>query len=279
MTIPLLFDTLCLSKREKVFSPNPKQKSQVKEQGYESYTKADLSSPAAQEHLASVINDTKHGGFMRVHALQTKTGHGEISDYTFCKGINYDNAVKKSLKILEKLENDPTFNVRVIRGTYQNQAGIENPTGRKSKDFPLPVTVSKTYMQGDIALSDAFASIRKSLTAPERPTKEYNKLGNGVYADDTGTMFFRDLRLVSKRIIQHGDWPFSASGEVVAIADTIKRVMPIGNYRMFRLDADYDSITMGGIEIEQESVNPVSETEGFVKKILELARVLDLDPA
>jgi len=239
------------------------------------YTKADLLNPANAEKLADVINDSKHGGFMRVHALQTKTGHGEISDYTFCKGISYENAVKTSLKILEKLEADPTFNVRVVRGTYQNDAGIENPTGRKSKDFPLAVTVSKTYMQGDSALKDAFTSIRKSLTAPEKPTKEYTKVGNGVYEDETGNMFFRDLRLVSKRVIQHGSYPFSSSGEVVAIADAIKRVMPVGNYRMFRLDADYDSISMGGIEIEQESA-PVEtkELEAFVKTIQQFAKEL-----
>ena len=245
------------------------------------FTKTELLDPAKASILAAVINDTKHGGFMTVHSLQTKTGHGEISDYTFCKGISYENAVKQSLAILNKLEADPTFNVRVVRGTYQNDMGIENPTGRKSKDFPFQVTVSKTYMQGDAALSDAFAKIRKSLTSPAAPTKEYTKVGNGVYEDEIGTMYFRDLRLVSKRIIQHGAYPFSASGEVVAIADAIERVMPKGNYRQFRLDADYDSISMGGIEIEQEtapveSVESVEskEMESFVKTIQRLAKEL-----
>lgn len=239
------------------------------------YTKADLMNPAAQQHLAAVINDTKHGGFMQVHRLRTKTGHGEESDYCFCKGISYENAVATSLKILAKLEADPTFNIRVTRGTWQNADGMENPTGKKSQHFPIPKTVSKTYMQGDAALLEAFDKIRKSLTSPAAPTKEYTKLGNGVYADETGTMFFRDLRLVSKRVIQHGAYPFSASGEVVAIADAIKRVMPVGNYRMFRLDADYDSISMGGIEIEQESA-PVEakELEAFVNTIQRFAKEL-----
>ena len=238
------------------------------------FTKMELMDHAKASILASVINDTKHGGFMTVHALQTKTGHGEISDFTFCKGISYANALATSLKILARLENDPTFSIRVTRGTWQNDIGHESPTGRKSKDFPRPVTVSQTYMVGDTALSDAFASIFKTLTAPAAPTKEYTKVGNGVYQDEQGAMFFRDLRLVSKRIIQHGDYPFSASGEIVAIADAIKRIMPIGNYRQFRLDADYDSISMGGIELEQETAEPNKELDTFVKKILSLTKEL-----
>lgn len=238
------------------------------------FTKSELLDPAKASILAAVINDTKHGGFMTVHALVPKTGFGEISDYTFCKGISYENAIKTSLKILAKLENDPTFNVLVTRGTWQDGQGNESPTGRRSAAFDKPVTVSKTYMAGDASLLEAFAKIRKSLTAPEAPTKVYVSLGNGVYEDENKTMFFRDLRLVSKRIIQHGKYPFSASGEIVAIADTIKKVMPIGNYRQFRLDQEYNSISMGGIELEQETPEPVKELEAFVKKIQTFAKEL-----
>jgi hypothetical protein len=91
-------------------------------------------------------------------------------------------------------------------------------------------------------------------------------------------MFFRDLRLVSKRVIQHGDYPFSSSGEVVAIADSIKRVMPVGNYRQFRLDATFDSISMGGIELEQETPEPVKELEAFVNTIRDWTKVLETLP-
>ena len=239
------------------------------------FTKAELLDPNKASILAAVINDVKHGGFMKVHALTTKTGHGEISDYTFCKGISYENAVKNSLAILEKLESDPLFNVRVTRGTWQDEQGIESPTGRKNKDYSIPVTVTKTYMANDVALLEAFAKIRISLTAPERQTKEYTKVGNGIYKDETETLFFRDLRLVSKLVIQHGEYPFNSSGEVVAISDTIKRVMPCGNYRMFRLDADYDSISMGGIEIEQESLPVVKQLDTFVKTIQDFAKILE----
>jgi len=235
------------------------------------YTKADLLDPAKATILAGIINDTKHGGFMTVHALVPKTGYGEISDYTFCKGISYENAVKTSLKILAKLENDPTFSIRVTRGTWQDGQGNESPTGKKSKAFPVPVTVSQTYMAGDAATKEAFAKIRKSLEAPAAPTKEYVSLGNGIYKDENDTLFLRDLRLVSKRVIQHGTYPFSASGEIVALADAIKKVMPVGNYRQFRLDQDYDSISMGGIELEQETPEE-KEGMGLAKKIQALVK-------
>ena len=130
-------------------------------------------------------------------------------------------------------------------------------------------------MAGDLPLAIAFASIRKSLTSPECPTKEYEKVGNGIYKDEVGTLFFRDLRLVSKRVIVHGNYPFSASKETVAIADTIKKAMPIGNYRQFRLDQDYDSISMGGIEMQQESIEPIEPVSDFVKTIQALAKILE----
>jgi hypothetical protein len=240
------------------------------------YSKQDLENPAARQALVAIINDAKHGGFMRIHGFVSKTGHGEVQDTTYCKGISYPNAVAKSLDMLDEIETAPDYSITVTRGTWENNKGEASPTGRKSKAYPIAGKKTETYGQDNAILREAFAKVRKSLTAPERPTKEYSKLGNGVYVDDeTGTLYVRDLRLVKKTVIVHGDYPHKAGSEVVAVADAIKRDMPVGNYRMFRLDAEYDSITLGGIEIAPEAEAETTDKVDYRKDKTEAAEAKD----
>lgn len=216
--------------------------------------------------LIKLVDSAPHAGFIVVHNLTPKTGKGEVSTYTFCKGISYPNAVAKSLAMLSDIENNPMYSITVKRGTWQDKQGNIAPTGRKSKAFPNHVIVEATYGHCDSILASAIARVKKSLTCPEAPTSEYVKLGNGIYQDVDGTLFIRDLRLVSKTVHVEGEYAPSASGEEIAIADAIKSDMPVGKYRMFRLDGDYESISIGGQEIiggevlqEKEAIEVATE--------------------
>jgi hypothetical protein len=226
------------------------------------FNKIDLEKTAVRNTLVSIIGDSKHGGFMRIHGFKSKTGHGEIQDTTYCKGISYPNAVKASLAILDEIEANPDYSITVTRGVWENEQGEVSPTGRKSKAYEIAGKRTETYCATSPILREAFAKIRESLTNPEPPTKEYKSLANGVYVDEeTGTLYVRDLRLVKKTVIIHGDYPHKAGSEVVAIADAIKRDMPVGNYRMFRMDAEFDAVTLGGMEIA-----PEPEAEGKIEQ-------------
>ena len=213
--------------------------------------KEDLQNPTTRAALIRIIDGAKHGGFMAVNGLTTKTGHGEKSNYVFGKGISYPAAVEKSLSMLDAIEANPDFSITVTRGVWTDGNGKQSPTNRKSKEFNVPKTVTQTYKHGDYPLLAAITKVRISLVAPAAVTKEYKNLGNGIYEDEDGTIFLRDLRLVSKTVIVKGDYPFTAKGEDVAIADAIKRDMPIGNYRQFRFDSDYENITLDGVTIEE----------------------------
>ena len=163
------------------------------------FSKSDLSeNPEARKALITIMSDAKHGGFMRIHGFESKTGYGEIQNTTYQKGISYPEAVKRSLGMLSAIESDSDYEVTVTRGIYVDASGVENPTARKSKAYPTPETVTATYRMGDAAMVEALAKVRKSLTAPERPSKGYEKLGNGVYQSEDGTLYIRDLRLISK---------------------------------------------------------------------------------
>ena len=221
-----------------------------------SYSKSEIASnETVRSAIVGLINDAQHGGFMSVSGLRPKTGHGEVANYLFCKGINYGNAVAVSLAKLAEIESDSAFQITVTRGVWKNAAGAFSPTGRKSKEYDTSGTVTKTYGMKDAALLAALAKVRQGLVAPAPVTKEYAKLGNGVYEAD-GVIYLRDLRLVSKTVVIHGDYPFSASGEETAIADALRRDMPVGKYREFRLDGDYDAITLGGMELSAEASAP-----------------------
>jgi hypothetical protein len=213
----------------------------------------------ARTALVNIMSDAKHGGFMRIHGFESKTGYGEIQNTTYQKGISYSEAVKRSLSMLDVLESDSDFEATVTRGIWIDADGIANPTGRKSKVYATSKTVTETYRMEDAEMIEALGKVRKSLTAPERPSKEYKKLGNGVYEDEeNGTLYVRDLRLISKVVVVHGNYPFKASKAVTAIQNAIKRDMPVSKYRMFRMDANFDKVSLGGIEVAPEATEAVA---------------------
>jgi hypothetical protein len=199
------------------------------------FNRNDLTENAeARNALIRIMADAKHGGFMRIHGFKSKTGYGEVQNTTYQKGISYPEAVKRSLAMLDAIEADADYEATVTRGVWLDADGNANPTGRKSKVFNTPKTVTETYKMGDAVMTEALAKVRKSLEAPERPTKDYEKLGNGIYQDE-------------------GDYPFKAGKAVTALADAIKRDMPVSKYRMFRMDAEFDKVTLGGIEVAPEA--------------------------
>lgn len=224
------------------------------------YTAADLQNPANAAQLSTIIANAKHGGFMRVNGLNVKNPKGRIANYTFQKGISYPAAVEKSLEMLEAMTANPAYEISVKRGTWQDGNGNINPTNRESKKFPQFVKVEKTYKQGDSVLNEAFLKLELSLRCPSYVEKVYTALGNGIYADENGKIYLRDLRFISREIVVEGELSNKASGEVIAIVDALKKDMPVGNYRMFALDQIYDNIALDGMEIEQET-QETQETE------------------
>ena len=220
------------------------------------FAKSELTNNSdAVKAIVTMMSDAKHGGFMRVNGFQSKGGHGEIQNTTYCKGISYENAVKNSLALLEEIESNANLDVTVTRGVWKDADGNISPTNRKNKVYTLADTVTETYGYNSPEVQEALVKVRNGLENP-RPSKEYTKLGNGVYVDETSdTIYLRDLRVVSKVVVSKGDYPFTASGAVTAIKSAIEKDMPIGKYRMFRLDADFTSISLGGIELSNGTMS------------------------
>ena len=237
------------------------------------FAKSDLENPVARAALVTLIDAARHGGFIRIHGFEPVTGHGEVQTTTYCKGISYPHAIANSLEKLAEIRNNPEFSITVTRGVWKDANGNISPTGRKSKQFGIPGHVTVTYKQGDEVLAAALDKIEKSLTNPKPATKEYNSLGNGIYEDEKGTLYVRDLRVVDKTVIVHGNYPHKASAEVNALADAIKREMPVGKYRIFRLDSVFDSLSIGGAQLvpDTETLDKIEQVKAKVEETEETA--------
>ena len=105
--------------------------------------------------------------------------------------------------------------------------------------------MEETYAFGNPLLAQAFAKVRQSLVAPRPSNVEYEKEGNGVY-DLNGTLHIRDCQLIRKEVVRSGDYPISTQEPVNALADTIRRMLPVGKYRQVKLDGRFDYVAVQG---------------------------------
>jgi len=223
------------------------------------FSKSDFDNTSCRQALVSIIGDAKHGGFMKVNGFKSKKGKGEVQDTTYCKGISYKNAIAKSLNVLTAIQRNNDFEILISRNVWQNDKGESKDTNRKSKEYCHCKTVIRVYTHDDIILTEALEKLQDYLEKQKGTSrkkrlepflKKYKKLGNGIYEDEvTKKLYVRDLRLVKKTIVVNGDSHLKASKEINAIIERIKQDMPIGHYRMFNLDGDFDSIKLGGIEL------------------------------
>ena len=220
------------------------------------YSKSDLAvDSAARNRLIEMFANAPHGGFIGINGWETKDGEGEKSNYVFCKGASYKNTVANSLAKLDAIEADPAFTITVKRNVWENAAKEISPTGCKNKDYPIlgERTVTYSATENYPVLVAAFANVRKSLLCPEPVYKIYTQLGNGIYEDESGVLYLRDLTRVSKTVVVKGERKGTVNKkEETAVAAAIKRLMPISKYRNFPLNSIFDSISIGGMEVSAE---------------------------
>jgi hypothetical protein len=195
-----------------------------------------------RQQLIDKIAQAPKAGIIFVSAYEAKNGHGEVANFVYLKGIDYGNMKERSLAKLNELEADPNFAIDVSYNAWVDENGVES--NRKAKGRTLTAR-NRQYKKGNPVLTEAFAKVRQSIEAPRPATVEYDKHGNGIYEYD-GTLQIRDCLLIKKSVIRKGDYPVTASGETVAVADAIKRLLPISKYRQVRLDGRFDYIAIAG---------------------------------
>ncbi|HUX61771.1 MAG TPA: hypothetical protein VMV32_10710 [Ignavibacteriaceae bacterium] len=220
-----------------------------------------------RETLINMIALAPKASIIHVHAYESKNGHGEVANFFYLKGVDYGRMKERSLDTLNEIANNPDFSISVTRGVWQDSEGINHNRKAKDREFK---TVTAIYNHDNELLTEAITKVEQSILNPQYKGAEYDKQGNGIYQQEDGTLHIRDCRLLHKVVIREGDYPQTASGELVALTNAIKKMLPISKYRQVRLDGRYDYLTIGGeIIMQDEGGKKVyvgfAEHKGFIK--------------
>ena len=202
-----------------------------------------------RQDLIDMIANAPKASIIHVHAYESKNGHGEVANFFYLKGVDYGRMKDRSYALLGEIADNPDFSISVTRGVWQDSAGTNHNRKAKGRTFK---TVTQTYKHGDEMLQQAISKVMESILNPKARTNVYEKQGNGIYEQDEGTLHIRDCRLLHKVVIKEGDYPQKATGELVALTNALKKLLPISKYRQVRLDGRYDYITVGGQIIMQD---------------------------
>ena len=206
------------------------------------FTQEQLGVEINRQALIKAIADAPSASIIYVKNYEAKNGHGEVANFSYNKGVSYANMKDRSLEQLSFMESNESFSIVVKWNMWEDENGVR--TTRKAKGRFVR-QLCETYAFGHPLLTEAFAKVRKSLTAPQPSTAEYAKEGNGIYSLD-GVLQIRDCSLIHKEVVKEGDYPITATEPVNALADTIRRLLPIGKYRQVRLDGRFDYISIRG---------------------------------
>jgi hypothetical protein len=210
--------------------------------------------------LIDHLNDTRRGGYLYIHGYTAKTS-GEVANHWVQGACLYGNMVKRSIAILEGddlLHKFTLEGLKVTRGAWINDAGEANPTARKSKVYHTHKTITKLYAMDNMddaeKVVDAMADMLDGLLNPKKVNQGFTQEAKGAYSKEgepEGVLYFRDCMAVHKHVTTQGEYKKSASKEDSAIKKAIKKLLPVGRYTSFKLDGNFEYITVGGRSVIQ----------------------------
>jgi hypothetical protein len=222
--------------------------------------------------LIDHLNDTRRGGFLYIHGYKSKTT-GEVANHWVQGACLYGNMKKRSIAIIDGdlMDKLKAEGLKVSRGLWVNDAGESNPTGRKSKAYKNHVShVSKVYSMDNpedaakilVALyggvdpvsNKVIKGVKEGLVAPKEVDQGYTQEAKGAYSKEgekEGVLYFRDCLSVHKHVTTQGKYKETGGMEIIAIKEAIKQLLPIGRYTQFKLDGNFEYITVGGLSVIQ----------------------------
>lgn len=219
------------------------------------FSMEELGEKINKQKLIDMIANAPKSGIIHVNAYESKGGHGEVANYFYLKGVDYGKMKERSLVKLKEISADELFSIKVTRGVWEDANGIRHT--RKAKDRTFKV-VSKIYSIDEDITKEAIKAVEESIINPRQFHADYDKEGNGVYSMEDGSLHIRDCQLIHKTILREGDYPQKATGELVALKNAIKKLLPISKYRQVCLDGRFNHISIGGqIIMQDENENDI----------------------
>lgn len=197
--------------------------------------------------LLETFNTNPSGAFISIKGYESINGCGEVANYQLQSGIHYDNIVKMSLEKLEDIRNGKVIDkIHVKCQTWKNPDG--SFTNRKSKERTL-VNFEADYNASSQDFLMACDEIKQGLTNPRETTNVFQKEATGLYSIEDEALYIRECLVLNKTITKYGERPASATTPTNALKEAIRRLLPVSNYRTFKLDGRFETIAINHTKI------------------------------
>lgn len=205
--------------------------------------------------IFETFNQNPSGAFVFIKGYEPVGGEGEVADYYIQTGIKYPNVVQASIKKLQEMmrgeHEELTGHILITCNCWKDKQGILH--NREAKDRTL-VTDTKIYSHSDQVFLDVCKDLLDQLKNPKEKETSFEKEAKGLYSMETkegvDVLYVRDCLVLRKVIIKFGQQPVKATLPLQALKDYIKRLLPVGNYRMFKLDGRFEKIAINKEEIK-----------------------------
>lgn len=195
------------------------------------------------------------GCFAAIQGYESATGYGEIADFQILVGISYGSLLKQSIAMLEEMISKPMVDEDgnptgiTVRGHLWQDRVTREKTNRKSGSRSL-VPFVETYFHSETAFQDTAAELLENLKNPKTPEMVgFEKEADGLYSLDGDVLYIRDCLRVKKTVRKPGDYPLKATLPVTTLKHTLRKMLPVSNYRTFKLDQRFEKIAIFHTEI------------------------------
>ena len=239
----------------------------------------DVGVKVSAEELIGFLNDQRSGGFAFIKGYtkrdkpQPDGTPGEIievADYYFKAACSYPNIVKRSIEMLDKRIIEAKIveeGITVSRGVWVDFAGLHHTVKGKDKDkngvmiqrvhMPITKTYSMDNPDDKRLIDEAIHSVLFNLVNPKKKEQGFTPVAKGTFVKEgeaPHVVYFRDLMLVKKiTTMKVEKEDKTASAELSAMKDAILELLPYGKHRCFKLDNNFDYISIEGQALLQGS--------------------------
>ena len=200
-------------------------------------------------NLIEATEKLKGGMFIHIHRYVNE--YKEIANITVHADASYDSVYSRSYDKLNAIAKDENLSFEITRNSWLDADGTENT--REKKGRTLKKNIKETITPKDADFAEAIAKVRKSIVDPKTVADNMNKVGKSVYENaETNKTYLRNVLIHQKIIVGKGNYPIKCSARLNVIANTIREMLPLGQYRTYILDdeiIDVPDIPSDGIDI------------------------------
>lgn len=193
------------------------------------------------KQLREIIQESRGGQFITINGY--KNQYGEVSNQLVHADANYESVHERSIKKLDELEADKTLVIDITRNIwFDTTNGNEHTREAKGR---VRKELTESVKAGDGDLQIAFDKVRQSILAPKKEGAEYVGSNSAFQLEDE--CYLHNVLIEKKEVIVPGNYPITCKSRVSALVDWIKKQLPIGQYRTFKLNStNCQSISASG---------------------------------